>query len=73
MVINKNNNTLESHEKIALNKDDDMGGSQIPVMWQRISITIRLAKQVHLCIKIKNVCMPSSFVHFLELLMHAFQ
>ena len=26
-----------------LNKDDDLGGSQIPVMWQCISITIPLA------------------------------
>ena len=28
-----NNNTLETHEKITLNKDDDIGGSQISVMW----------------------------------------
>ena len=49
MVTNRNNNTLENHEKITLNKDDDIEGSQIPVMWQCISITIPLAKQVHLC------------------------
>ena len=49
MVTNKNNNTyLETQEKITLNKDDDIGGSQISVMWQCISITIPLAKQVHL-------------------------
>ena len=72
MVKDRNNNTLENHEKNTLNKDDDIGGSQIPVMWQCISITIPLAKQVHLC---KKLCMPSSFVHFLELLyciIHAF-
>ena len=51
MVTNRNNNTLGNHDKITLNKDDDIGGSQIPVtcMWQCISITILLAKQVHLC------------------------
>ena len=27
-----NNNTLKNHEQITLNKDDDIGGSQIPVM-----------------------------------------
>ena len=66
MVTNRNNNTLETHEQITLNKDDDIhvGGSQISVMWQCISITIPLAKQIY-------ACMPSSFVHFLELLMHA--
>ena len=69
VVTNRNNNTLENHENITLNKDDDLGGSQIPVMWQCISITIPLVKLVHLC---KNLCMPSSFVHFLELLIHAF-
>ena len=69
MVMKRNNNTLETHEKIKLNKDDDIEGSLISIMWQCISITIPLAKQVHLC---KNLCMPSSFVPFLELLMHAF-
>ena len=49
MVTNRNNNTLENYEKITLNKDDDIGGSQIPAMWPCISITIPLAKQVHLC------------------------
>ena len=48
MVRNRNNNTFENHDKITLNKDDDIGGSQIPVMWQCISITIPLAKQVQL-------------------------
>ena len=47
VVTNSNNNTLNNHEKITLNKDDDIGGSQIPVMWQCISITIPLAKRVH--------------------------
>ena len=61
MVTNRNNNTLENHEQITLNKDDDIqvGGSQIPVMWQCISITIPLAKQVHLC-KI-YACLPVLF------------
>ena len=49
MVIKRNNNTLENYEQIILNKDDDIGGSQISGMWQCISITIPLAKQVHLC------------------------
>ena len=49
MVTNRNNNTFENHDKITLNKDDDIGGSQIPVMWQCISIIIPLAKQVQLC------------------------
>ena len=49
MVKDRNNNTLENREEITLNKDDDMGGSQIPVMWQCISSTIPLDKQVHLC------------------------
>ena len=35
-------------KKITLNKDD-IGGSQISVMWQCISITIPLARQVYLC------------------------
>ena len=71
MVMNMNNNTLETHEKITLNKDNDIhvGESQILVMWQCISITMPLAKQVHLC---KMYACPSSFVPFLELLMHAF-
>ena len=43
MVTNRNNGTLENHEQITLNKDDDIGGSQIPVMWQMYF------KQVHLC------------------------
>ena len=60
MVTNRNNNTLENHEQITLNKDDDdIGGSQIPAMWQCISITIPLAKQVHLC-KI-YACLPLLF------------
>ena len=29
--MNKNNNTLKNHKNIALNKDDDIGESQIPV------------------------------------------
>ena len=46
---NMNNNTLENHEQITLNTDDDIG-SQIPVIWQCLSITIPLAIiQVHLC------------------------
>ena len=49
MVTKRNNITFENHDKITLNNDDDIGGSQIPVMWQCISITIPLAKQVHLC------------------------
>ena len=28
MVTNRNNNILENHEIITLNKDDDIGGSQ---------------------------------------------
>ena len=63
MVTNRNNNTLENHEKKItpnkINKDDDIGGSQIPVIWQCISITIPLAKQVHLC-KI-HACLPLLF------------
>ena len=49
MVMKRNNNILDIHEQITLNKDDDIGGSQISVMWQCISSTIPLAKQVHLC------------------------
>ena len=51
MVRNRGNNTLKIHKNIALNKVNDIhvGGSQIPVMWQCISMTIPLAKQVHLC------------------------
>ena len=48
--MNLNNNTLKTHEKITLNKDDAIGESQISVMWQCISITIPLAKQVHLSV-----------------------
>ena len=59
MVANRNNNTLENHEQITLNKDDDIGESQIPVMWQSISIKIPLAIQVHLC-KI-YACLPLLF------------
>ena len=59
MVMNMNNNTMETHEKITVNKDDDIGASQISVMWQCISITIPLAKQVHLC-KI-YACLPLLF------------
>ena len=35
MVKDRNINTLKYHEKITLNKDDDIhiGASQIPVMW----------------------------------------
>ena len=40
MATNKNNN----HEQITLNKDGDIGGSQIPVMWQCISHTTPLGK-----------------------------
>ena len=54
-------------KKITLNKDDDIGGSQIPVMWQCISFTIPLAKQVHLC-KI-YACLPLLFMHFNEKLL----
>ena len=69
MVMRRNNNTLENHEQIILNKDDDIGGSQISVMWQCISITIYHLLNKFICVK----CMhASSFVHFLELLMHAF-
>ena len=32
--MNRNNNILENHEQITLNKDDDIVASQIPVMWQ---------------------------------------
>ena len=60
-------NTSKNHQNIALNKDDDIGDSQIPFMSKCISITIPLAKQV------QNVCMSSSFIHFLELLMLEFQ
>ena len=60
MVTNRNNNTLETHEKLTLNKDNDIGGSQISVMWECISITIiPLAKQVHLC-KL-YACLPLLF------------
>ena len=59
VVTNRNNNTLETHEKITLNKDDDIGGSQISVMWQCIYITIPLAKQVHLCKM--YACLPLLF------------
>ena len=41
--------TLKNHLQITLNKDDDIAASQIPVMWQFISLTIPFAKQVHLC------------------------
>ena len=49
MVMKRNNNTMGNHEQIILNKDDDIRGSQISVMWHCISITIPLAKKVHLC------------------------
>ena len=62
-------NTLTIPKNNTLNKDDDIGGSQIPVMWQCNSITIPLAKQVHL-FRI-YACLPLLFC-FLELLMHAF-
>ena len=39
VVMNRNKIT----QKITLNKDDDVGGSQIQVMWQCISIIIPLA------------------------------
>ena len=45
--MKRNNNALKNHEKMTLNKDDiHVAGSQIPVNWQCISITIPLAKQV---------------------------
>ena len=56
MVMNMNNNTLETRGKITLSKDGDIGAPQISVMWQCISITIPLAKQVDLC-KI-YACLP---------------
>ena len=46
-------------KKITLNKNDDIGGSQISVMWQCVFITIPLAKQVHLY-KI-YACLPLVF------------
>ena len=59
VVTNKNNNTLGNQEQITLNEDDDIGESQISVMWQSISITIQLAKQVHLCKM--YACLPLLF------------
>ena len=59
MAKDRNNNTLENHEQITLNKDDDIGSSQIAVKWQCISITIPLAKQVHLCKM--YTCLPLLF------------
>ena len=58
MNMISNTSTLETHEKITLNKDDGIGESQISVIWQCISITIPLAK-VHLC-KI-YACLPLLF------------
>ena len=46
------NNTLKIHKNIALNKDADIGGSQIPVMWQYISKFIG------------NTCIPVLFTSF---------
>ena len=45
-------------KKFTLDKYD-IEGSQIPVMWQCISITIPLAKQVHLCKM--YACLPLLF------------
>ena len=45
-----------------------VGGSQIPVMWQCISITIPLAKQVQLC-KI-YACLPLLHALYEKLLRH---
>ena len=39
----------ENHEQITLNKDDDIAASQIPVMWQCISITIHNNKCPESC------------------------
>ena len=49
LVTNTNNNTLENHEQITLNNKMAASASQIPVLWQCISITIPLGKQVHPC------------------------
>ena len=48
MVRNKHNNTLKNHNNVVLNMKDDIGDSQIPVMWQCIFITIPLAV-FHVC------------------------
>ena len=69
LAVNINCGNLKYHEEITLNKDDDIAGTQIPLMWQLISITIPPAKPSSSAV---NVCMPSSFVHFLELLEHEF-
>ena len=49
----------KSHFTNVVNKDDDIGKSQSPVMWQGISIIIPLAKEAHLC-KI-HACLPLLF------------
>ena len=52
VVRKSDNNTLKIHFfflNTALNKDGDIRMFTIPVMWQRISVTIPLAKQVHMC------------------------
>ena len=69
VATNINCDTLKNHEEITLNKNDDTAGTQIPVMWQLIFITIPPAKPSSSAV---NVFMPSSFVHFLELLEHEF-
>ena len=52
---------------IALNKDDDIEDSQIPVMWQCISIMIPLSSSLY-----NSLWMPCSFARVLELSMYAF-
>ena len=73
VVRNTDNNTLEIHLKnIALNKDYDIGGSHITVIWQCISITIPLAikNKFNLC---KDYMHAFLFcISFPELLMYAF-
>ena len=49
MVTNRNNNTLETREKLIMSKDDDKGDYKFQLCGNVFSITISLAKQVHLC------------------------
>ena len=60
---------FKNHEGITLNNDEDIAGTQIPLMWQLICIAIPPAKSSSSAV---NVCMPSSFAHCLELLENEF-
>jgi len=62
VVRNRNKNTLKSQWNIALNKNDDIGGSQVPVKCLCISITMPLAKIYRNYVQSQNGAITIYFV-----------